>query len=85
MTPLRALIHLQMMCKTASVTLANLEGMVDDYRQRAAADDDFDIEWYMIKLAEEINTLQAAGWTVVQIKAQIGGRLTNLIPINSFQ
>jgi hypothetical protein len=84
MTPLRMMIHVAAMCKSPDETAATIKTMLEDYAQHVQADKDYDIEWYANECIKVIDQLTAASpaWTPENVKAQLGGRITNLIPYN---
>jgi hypothetical protein len=59
--------------------------MAGKYQTAASADKEYDIEWYAVQVQAVITALQNAvpAWTQDEIKGQLLGRLTNLIPSNN--
>ena len=85
MTPLRMLVHLGMMLDNLVETPATIRIMANKYKVAANANKDYDIEWYANEFIVTLDALAMAtpAWTSAEIKQQLRGRLSTVIPGNS--
>jgi hypothetical protein len=81
MTPLRMFTHILKMCeKDTTETATSVKAMLQQYNTAANADKELDVQWYSAQGIKVIDELLTHGWASPQIKEQVYGRLSAIIP-----
>ena len=88
MTPIRLILYIRSLCESTTLTIAQIKARIADVKTSALSSPDgpergHDIAYYCDLVTAAIVNMEAGvpAWSSAEIRSQLSGRLTTLIPL----